>query len=242
VLICVAGATSVDAALSDPKTALEENIAIAIDIAEWSRNINPNTKIIYMSSDEVLGASIEPLFENAPLNPSQPYAVSKASAEMILHNYRDIYHLNIVTLRSCNLVGIGQMKPKLIPTVVHCLRNNKPVPIHGNGNQLREWMDVSDLCHAIVLLVTQDITPQIYQATSGIKISVNDVVNHIAEKLNIEFQVKHTIDRLVQDSSYSMRTDRLNLLGWFPVIDAYDSIKNTAQYLFSNSSELNALQ
>jgi dTDP-glucose 4,6-dehydratase len=225
-VICLAGATSVDAALWQPQKAIDENIAIAVDLAEWSHCVNPAAKVIYMSSDEVLGASIEPLGEDAHLNPSQPYAVSKASAELILHNYRDIYDLNIVTLRSCNLVGFGQKMPKLIPTAVYSLLEHRPVPIHGDGCQLREWMDVKDLCRAIVLLLHQDVEPQVFQATSGVKISVNEVVKIIAESLGVDLYTEHVADRLVQDRSYAMQPKRLNSLGWHAISDPYDAIRN----------------
>jgi dTDP-glucose 4,6-dehydratase len=181
-----------------------------------------------MSSDEVLGESFEPLSENMPLNPTQPYAVSKASAEMILHNYRDIYNLNIVTLRSCNLVGPGQKKPKLIPSTVHSLLENQPVNIHGDGTQLREWMDVEDLCHAIMLLLQNDVPPRTYQATSGVKISVNEVVGIVADRLGTSLRIKHIADRLVQDRSYAMQPNQLNSMGWHISSDPRDAIKRAA--------------
>lgn len=223
-VVCLAGATSVDAALWEPKKAIDENILIAVDLAEWARCVNSKAKIIYMSSDEVLGESYEPLAENSPLNPTQPYAVSKASAEMILHNYRDVYNLNIVTLRSCNLIGIGQKKPKLIPTAVYSLLEKCPIPIHGDGNQLREWMDVEDLCRAIIVLLEQNVQPQVFQATSGVKISVNDVVEIVARCLDIDLRIAHVADRLVQDRSYSMQASRLNSIGWKPDSTPQDAI------------------
>jgi len=230
-IICLAGATSVDAALNEPKKAIKNNIAIVADLAEWARCVNPSVKIIYMSSDEVLGASLMPLDEDAPLNPTQPYAASKAAAEIILHNYRDVYKLNIVTIRSCNLVGAFQKKPKLIPTAVEALLENRPVPIQGDGNQLREWMAVEDLCRAIILLLQSDVAPQVYQATSGVKISVNDVVRIVADSLGINLQTTHVADRLVQDRSYSMQADRLKSLGWRPLLNPQDAIRHAASAL-----------
>lgn len=241
-VICLAGATSVDAALLEPKRAIDENMALAADLAEWARCINPLVKIIYMSSDEVLGESLAPLGEDTPLNPTQPYAASKAAAEIVLHNYRDVYKLNIVTVRSCNLVGAFQKKPKLIPTAVEALLENRPVLIQGDGNQLREWMAVEDLCKAIILLLQKDVVPQVYQATSGVKISVNSVVKIIAEKLGVDLKTIRAPDRLVQDRSYAMQSDRLNSLGWYPVSIPQDAIGRAASLLAEQINENSAIQ
>lgn len=230
-IICLAGATSVDAALSDPKKAIDENVALATDLAEWSRRVNPLVKVIYMSSDEVLGESLEPLDEDVPLNPTQPYAASKAAAEIVLHNYRDVYKLNIVTIRSCNLVGAFQKKPKLIPTAVEALLASRPVPIQGDGEQFREWMAVEDLCRAIILLLQNDVLPQVYQATSSVKISVNDVVKIVADKLGVDLKTEKVPDRLVQDRSYAMQSERLNSLGWYPRFSPQDAIGRAARSL-----------
>lgn len=227
-IICLAGATSVDAALHEPKKAIDENIALATDVAEWARCLNPAVKIIYMSSDEVLGESSVDLSEDAPLNPTQPYAASKAAAEIVLHNYRDVYKLNVVTIRSCNLVGAFQKKPKLIPTAVEALLEDRLVPIQGDGSQLREWMAVEDLCRAIILLLQRDVVPQVYQATSHTKISVNDVVKIVADKLGVDLKSARVPDRLVQDRSYAMKATRLNSLGWYPISTSQDAIERAA--------------
>lgn len=224
-IICLAGATSVDAALDEPRKAIDENVALATDLAEWARLVNPLVKIIYMSSDEVLGESLIALGEDSPLKPTQPYAASKAAAEIVLHNYRDVYKLNIATIRSCNLVGAHQKKPKLIPTAVDALLGNRPVPIQGDGKQFREWMAVEDLCRAIIMLVQDDVTPQVYQATTGVKISVNDVVRIVAKKLGIYPKTVQVPDRLVQDRSYAMKTVRLNTLGWYPALTPQKAIE-----------------
>src|SRR3982751_2655637 len=130
--ICLAGTTSVDAALNEPAPAMKGNTELAIDLAEWSWRTNRDRRVVYMSSDEVLGPSSKPLAEDAPMKPSQPYAASKAAAEFILHNYRDVYGINLVTLRSCNLVGAGQREPKLLPVCVRSILSKEPVPIHGS--------------------------------------------------------------------------------------------------------------
>ena len=228
VAVCLAGATSVDAALEDPAPAYIDNVGIAVQVGEWFRRIKTSTRLVYMSSDEVLGVSKIPLPEDAALHPTQPYAVSKAAAETILHNYRDVYGGNLVTLRSCNLVGTNQRPPKLIPVAVESLANGRAVPIHGTGEQLREWMSVADLCRAIILLLDSSSPSGIYQASTGRQYSVNQVIAFVAQALAIPVQCIHVADRRVQDECYAMDSTRLRALGWIPVDDPERAIAAAA--------------
>ena len=144
VLLVLAGQTDVDQALANPAVAFEKNMAIAIESAEWWRR-HPGARLVYLSSDEVLGASQFPLDEDAPLRPTQPYAASKAAAEMALRCYSESYGLELVVIRSCNLVGGRQRARKLIPTAVQNLAVGLPVPIYGDGSHRREYLAVEDL-------------------------------------------------------------------------------------------------
>lgn len=231
IAICLAGATSVDAALAQPASAIDENMHIALDLSEWIRCCPLPVRVVYMSSDEVLGESFVALDETSPLRPTQPYAASKAAAEIVLHSYRDVYDLDIITLRSCNLVGPGQQEPKLLPVVVRCLLTNEPVPVHGSGKQLREWMDVQDLCRAIIRLLQSDSPRGIYQAASGSHLSVNEVIRLVADGLQQRTRITHVADRLVQDRCYAMAADRLQALGWKPQIDPRQGIQAAATTL-----------
>ena len=106
VLLVLAGQTDVDQALADPASAFEANMGIATESAEWWRR-HAGIRLVYLSSDEVLGPSEIPLDEEAPLRPTQPYAASKAAAEIALRCFSESYGLELVIVRSCNLVGGG---------------------------------------------------------------------------------------------------------------------------------------
>lgn len=236
-VICLAGATSVDAALTNPGPAVAGNLAIAQELGEWARVYAPSIRIVYMSSDEVLGESFVPLPSDAPLRPTQPYAASKAAAEILLHNYRDVYDLNIATVRSCNLIGRGQKPPKLIPTAVNAMAKGVPVPIHGSGEQLREWLAVEDLCEALLLASEPDNPPIIYQAASGWHRSVNNVVSILATILGVPLETIHVTDRLVQDRCYAMQVMELQKLGWQPKISLPEAISDSATAIWDAVSQ-----
>ena len=213
--VVLAGETDVDEGLTDPRRAFEQNIQIAIDAGEWLRS-RLRSRLFYLSSDEVLGESSVPLAENAPYKPTQPYAASKAAAETILHGYRDTYSLNVVTIRSCNLVGGHQRARKLIPSAVTHLACSQEVPVHGSGSQSREWLAVEDLCSALITLLGSDAPSGVYHCSSGVSLTVLEVIQLIATALNRRPQFRHVPDRLVQDRCYAMSCSRLRSLGWSP--------------------------
>lgn len=228
--VCLAGATSVDAALDAPESAYADNLTIAIAFGAYLRR-NPTIRGVYVSSDEVLGPTEQPLPPSAPLKPTQPYAASKAAAETVLHNYRDVYDLNLVTLRSCNLVGPRQRKPKLLPVAVDSLIGRSSVPVHGDGEQRREFMHVDDFCSAVIDVIDPAVPCGIYQATTEESLSVNQVVELAAEATQLPLSTINVADRVVQDRSYAMDSSSLRAVGWMPSLTAKSAITAAAKAL-----------
>lgn len=228
-VISLAGMTNVDSALINPKFAFDSNISIAINMGEWLRLQPKRIRLIYVSSDEVMGETFSPLRETAPLNPTQPYSASKAAAEIILHNYRDVYNLNVITLRSCNLVGEQLRARKLIPVTIKSIMLKKPVPVYDDGSAIREWMDVTDLCDAILCLLDESVHPGIYHASSGVHLTIRQVLDIISTELNVSIEQKFIMGRIVHDQCYATDTEKLRALGWAPKIDPCKSIANAVR-------------
>jgi dTDP-glucose 4,6-dehydratase len=227
VLLILAGQTDVDQALANPALAFEANMAIAIESAKWWRR-HPWVRLVYLSSDEVLGPSRSPLGEDAPLRPTQPYAASKAAAEMALRCYSESYGLELVVIRSCNLVGGRQRARKLIPTAVQNLAAGLPVPIYGDGSHQREYLAVEDLCDVISQAVTRSLPAGTYNCTSGIAFRTVEVVGIVAEALAVEPILVEVKDRLVHDRCYAMDTSKLKTYGWKPQVAPTDAIAAAA--------------
>src|SRR5262249_55418028 len=139
-----------------------------------------------------------------------------AISEMVLNNFCSVYGLQLTILRSCNLVGAHQRGRKLIPTAVTAIKNGLPVPIHGTGLQMREWLAVEDLCRALILLLQPSTPTGTYQAASGVHLSVLKVAQLVAQALGVALAVNHQANRLVQDNSYAMDFSSLRKLGWHP--------------------------
>lgn len=231
-VVVLAGQTDVDEALADPYRAFEQNIQIAVEVGEWLRHF-PQSKLLYISSDEVLGESFVPLAEDAAYRPTQPYAASKAAAEMVLHCYRDTYSLNVVTVRSCNLLGGHQRARKLIPSAVTHLARGQAVPVLGSGCQAREWLAVEDLCGALLAVIESESSAGVYHCSSGVSLTVLEVIQLVAGALNIPPRFRHVPDRIVQDRSYAMSCSRLRSLGWSPQWEVRETIHRAARAMNS---------
>lgn len=213
VLLVLAGKTDVDEALADPALAFTVNGAIAVEVGEWWRR-HPATRVVYLSSDEVLGVSDWPLDEDAPYRPTQPYAASKAAAEMTLRCYSRTYGLDLIVIRSCNLVGGRQRARKLIPIAVQRLASRQPVPVFGTGLQVRQYLAVEDLCN-VLWMATDGVLPSgIYNCTSGVGFTVFEVIDVIATAFGLRADYVHVTDRLVQDQAYAMDPSLLLSFGW----------------------------
>ena len=230
VAMVLAGQTDVDEGLLHPSRSFQANTEIAIDVSEWLLR-SPGTRVVYMSSDETLGESYIPLSEDAVMAPTQPYAASKATAEMIIDCYRRAYGLEFVVLRSCNLVGVQNNCRKLIPTAVEYLTEGQPVPVYGDGKYRREWLAVEDLCEAIRVLAFADYPLSLYHCSSGVHLGVIEVIELVAEALGVEPKWSHVADRLVHDRCYSMDSSRLRSFGWSPRYEVTGAIKLAAKTL-----------
>jgi dTDP-glucose 4,6-dehydratase len=212
-VVVLAGQTDVDEALRRPGKAFRENLAIAVDAAEWLR-LNPTARLIYLSSDEVLGVSAQPLDESVGLRPTQPYAASKAASETTLDCYARTYGLDLVVLRSCNLVGAHQRARKLIPVSVEHLATGRSVPIYGSGEAIREWMSVEDLRDAIIMAAERRLPAGTYHCTSSYRMNSLEVVRLVAEVMECEPRFEHVADRLVHDATYAMSSALIRSFGW----------------------------
>lgn len=125
---------------------------------------------VQVSTDEVygsLGAGDEPFTEESALQPNSPYAASKAAADSVVRSYVKTHGFPAVITRCCNNYGPGQHAEKFIPTVLNCLREQRPIPLYGDGQNVREWIHVSDHAEALWTVLNQGKTGEVYNIGSG---------------------------------------------------------------------------
>ncbi len=197
-----------------------------------------------VSTDEVYGDlplnSEKWCIESAHIKPSSPYAVSKASADLLALSYKRTYGLPITISRSSNNYGPYQNKEKLIPNAINCLLTGKKIPLYGNGLNKREWIHVDDNCKAIDLIVRKGRVGEIYNISTNDEKTNLQVARAILAKMNMgEENIEFVADRKGHDLKYSMSSNKLKQeLGWKQEISFKEGLNSTIAWYLENKDFL----
>lgn len=190
-----------------------------------------------ISTDEVYGAlpldRPDVLFtEETPLDPSSPYSASKAAADMLVMAYRRTYGLPVTVSRCSNNYGPRQLCEKFIPLVIEKARNNEPVPVYGNGLNVRDWIYVTDHCRAVGMILEKGREGEIYNIGGQCELRNIDIVGKILELLGKpKSLVTYVQDRKGHDLRYGMDITKINKeLGWKPETEFQNGLKQTVEW------------
>jgi len=211
-----------------------DNILGTHTLLECCKNYGNIQKIIHVSTDEVYGESLDDdmKHEGSILYPTNPYAATKAGAELIAMSYIKSYNLPIVITRGNNVYGPNQYPEKLIPRFIEQLKNNEQVTIQGDGSARRSFLHVEDTCSAFDIILHKGILGEIYNIGTNPGESEYTVIE-IAEILIKEIKkteywqsyVKFIPDRPFNDSRYFISNGKLRNLGWNIQVNFDDGIK-----------------
>ena len=230
-----AAETHVDRSIIEAGIFLETDIIGTHVMLEAARR-HDIEKFVQISTDEVYGSIDKGSFkENDPLDPSSPYSASKAGADLLINAYYKTYGLPIIITRSSNNFGPYQYPEKLIPVLILKALQNKPLPVYGDGSNVRDWIYVLDNCQAIDSIFHKGNIGEIYNVGSGNEKMNIEVANFILEELNkpkslIEF-VK---DRPGHDLRYSLDTTKIANLGWEPCYKFESALRETIKWYVDN--------
>ncbi len=237
-----AAETHVDRSILDPDTFLSVNVlgtGVLLNAAlkNWRRHngiYKKDVRFLQVSTDEVYGTNNgeEGFRENAPLLPNNPYAASKASADMLVRAYYQTYALPAIITRSSNNFGPRQHKEKLIPLVIKACAEGKSIPVYGDGMQMRDWLYVDDNCEAIDLVLNKGNIGEVYNVCSGYEMPNIEVINRIVSLMGAsETLLEHVLDRPGHDRRYTMDCTKLKRLGFQIKMPFEEGLKDTiAQY------------
>ena len=187
-IVSMAAMTHVDRSISKPKEFLTTDILGVFNLVYWSLKNNIK-RIIHISTDEVYGPIFEAFGENEAdensiLNPTSPYAASKAAADLLLLSYKKTYGLPLIIIRPCNVYGSHQYPEKLIPFTITRFLENKPAILHGNGIETREWIHVSDCVSMIRKIMEEGEIGEIYNLGSYVRKQNINVIHAIISKMH----------------------------------------------------------
>lgn len=196
--------------------------------------------LIHISTDEVYGDIMNGSFkETDTLKPSNPYAASKASGDMLIQAFNRTFDIPYIILRPTNNYGIDQYPEKLIPRVVKCLNLGHKVPLHNNGTPVRSWLHAEDTAEAILHIIDKGVVNEIYNIGGSIELQNREVVERIIGAYcmlkggiqgNIEDFMDFSYSRQGQDFRYSLDDSKLRNLGWSPKKDFNEELPKIVEY------------
>lgn len=195
-------------------------------------------RFLQISTDEVYGQVLEGKFiEGDPLNPRNPYAATKASADMLARSYHITHDLPVLITRSSNNYGPNQHREKLIPKFITRAARGEQLPLYGDGQQIREWTFVEDNCRAVRRVLEDGSPGEIYNIGSGHELSNLEVTNKILQELGKSTDLIEFIDdRPGHDRRYSLSSEKIRSLGWEPQTTFEQGIKKTISHYISQES------
>lgn len=246
-----AAETHVDRSIVEPEVFLTTNVVgtqVLLDAAKdrwklapedkYSREYKPGVRYLQVSTDEVYGAlgKTGMFRETTPLSPNSPYSASKAGADMVVRAYGVTYGLPVNITRCSNNYGPYQFPEKLIPLMIHNALNNKPLPVYGDGMQIRDWLHVRDHCAAICAVLDRGSPGEVYNIGGNNERANIDIVRLILRALDKpESLITHVQDRPGHDRRYAIDNGKITSeLGWRPAYTFEQGMEETIRWYLDN--------
>ncbi|MFC5528984.1 dTDP-glucose 4,6-dehydratase [Cohnella yongneupensis] len=232
-VINFAAESHVDRSITNPGIFVHSNILGTQTLLDLARKYNVN-KYVQVSTDEVYGTlGADGLFsETTPLTPNSPYSASKAGADLLVRAYHETFGLPINITRCSNNYGPYQFPEKLIPLMIRNALADKPLPVYGDGLNVRDWLYVEDHCSAIDLVLHQGRNGEVYNVGGNNERTNLHVVRTILEQLGKpESLITYVEDRLGHDRRYAIDASKIRKeLGWTPKYHYESGIQATIQW------------
>ena len=230
----------VDRSISDPNPFLISNIRGTFTLLEIIKATKK--RFVQISTDEVFGSmEIGSADEEHRLNPSNPYAATKASAELLVNSYVNTYDLDCVITRCTNNYGPRQFYEKLVPKAIFLAKQNKKIPIYGRGKNIRDWIYVDDHCDAVFKILLDGKQGQSYNISANNELDNISIVNKILEILDKPSDlIEYVTDRPGHDLRYSLDSSKIqDSLNWKPQTSFDDGLKSTIDWVLDQPDSKN---
>jgi len=261
-IVHFAAESHVDRSILSPEPFIQANVIGTFTLLEAARQYwlveksmpIEQVRFHHVSTDEVYGtlSPEDPAFsETTPYAPNSPYAASKASSDHLARSYNHTYQLPVTISNCSNNYGPRQFPEKLIPLIILNALTGKPLPVYGDGQQIRDWLYVTDHCEAIHLILTQGKSGETYNIGGNNQPANLTIVETVCDLLD-ELQpqtdphrnlIKFVTDRPGHDRRYAMNISKIeNELGWKPRHNLSDGLLDTAQWILANPSWVAAIQ
>src|SRR5687767_9412750 len=247
-IVHFAAESHVDRSISGPASFIQTNVLGTFALLEEARAFAGEIRFVHVSTDEVygsLGPTDAPFTETTPYAPNSPYAASKAAADHLVRAYHHTYGLQTLTTNCSNNYGPRQFPEKLIPLTISNALAGKPLPVYGDGKNVRDWLYVLDHCEALRLVLERGRPGETYNIGGGAERANIDLVNTICGLLDKAVPrkggaryaelISFVKDRPGHDRRYAIDSAKIaRELGWKPREDFASGLKKTVDWYVQN--------
>lgn len=230
-----AAETHVDRSITDPSIFVKTDVLGTHNLLEHVRKYDVE-KYLQISTDEVYGSIENGSFsEESNIDPSSPYSASKAGGDVLVSAYHKTYDLPVLITRSSNNYGPYQYPEKLIPLFILNAMQDKPLPVYGTGENVRDWIYVLDNCTGIETVLNKGKFGEVYNIGGGNEKTNIEITRMILDLLGKpESLITYVEDRLGHDLRYSLDSTKTKKLGWKPEWSFEDGLKQTVEWYKDN--------
>lgn len=220
------------------------NVLANVRLHERLRRWSGLVRYLHVSTPEVYGNCQGVVDENAPYNPSTPYAASRAACDMHLMTFHRHHGFPVVFTRASNVYGPGQQLYRILPRAMLCARLGRRLPLHGGGHSTRAFTHARDVATATMDVLLRGQAGSVYHVSSDRFVSIRDLVKRVAQRMDVAFEdlVEDVSDRPAKDAAYLLDCGKLRReTGWAPELDLEAGMEDVAAWVDRNLTLLRQL-
>jgi dTDP-glucose 4,6-dehydratase len=227
----------------NPHHWFQTNAVALTKLANLIKDMKFLTRYVHISSPEVYGTCVGNIKEDAPLNPSTPYAASKAAGDLSLFTFYKNFNLPLSMIRATNVYGAHQQLFKIIPRSAIYLKLGKTIELHGGGVAVKSYIHIRDVSAGTLAVMEKGRNGEIYHLSPDSGVAVKDVVQEICQKIGVDFTTATTkvAERLGQDQAYTIDSTKARKeFAWKPEISLENGEEQTVACVQASFSEISA--
>ncbi|RLM50046.1 dTDP-glucose 4,6-dehydratase [Halorubrum sp. Atlit-28R] len=230
-IVNFAAESHVDRSIEGAKPFVSTNVQGTQTLLDAANEVGID-RFLQISTDEVYGQVLDGTFsEDDPLNPRNPYAATKAGADLLANSFQTTHDLPVVITRTSNNFGPRQHAEKLIPKFIQNAAAGEALPVYGDGSNVREWIYVEDNCRALDLVLREGNIGEVYNIGSHAEKTNLEVTEAILDAVGASDDlIEFVEDRAGHDQRYALDTDKIEALGWEPQYSFEEGLERTVDY------------
>jgi dTDP-glucose 4,6-dehydratase len=236
IVVHFAAETHVDRSIMSAGDFIRTDVEGTFVLLEAARRAPALRRFVQISTDEVYGSvAVGASVETDELKPRNPYAASKAGADRLAYSYWATYDVPVIVTRASNNYGPYQFPEKMLPLFVTNAIDDIPVPLYGDGKNVRDWLHVEDHCRGVDLLIEKGINGEVYNIGGGNDVPNIEMTQRILDALSKPASlIKPVADRPGHDRRYCLDTAKLQRLGWTPAVPFAEGVRATVDWYRAN--------